>query len=81
LGEREGKNTYKKRLLHSLHEYKLDAGAMGKITKESKSCFSHGFIVLEETESKLPLAAPVIAMAPPRETADIFPPPRGGGLE
>jgi hypothetical protein len=32
--------------------------------------------VLEETESKpLPLAAPAIAMAPPRETADFFPPP------
>jgi hypothetical protein len=47
-----------------------------KITKESKMCFSHGFIVPEETESKPPPHAILaIAMAPPRETADYFPPP------
>jgi hypothetical protein len=31
--------------------------------------------VQEETKSKLLLAAPAIATAPPRETADCFPPP------
>jgi hypothetical protein len=40
----------------SLHEYELDIGDMEKITKESKRCFSHGFTVPEETESK-PLPA------------------------
>jgi hypothetical protein len=29
----------------------------------------------EETESKLPLAAPAISVASPRETAGFFPPP------
>jgi hypothetical protein len=48
---------------------------MEKITKESKRCFSHGFTLPEEIECKLPLAAPAIAMAPPRETAGFFPPP------
>jgi hypothetical protein len=49
---------------------------MEKITKESKRCFSHGFTVPVETESKLlPLAAPAIAMAPPREIDDLYPPP------
>jgi hypothetical protein len=49
---------------------------MEKITKESKRCFSHGFTVPEETESKLPpLTVPAIATAPPRETDDLFPPP------
>jgi hypothetical protein len=47
---------------------------MEKITKESKRCFSHGFTVPEETESKsLPLAAPAIATAPPREIDDFIP--------
>jgi hypothetical protein len=47
-----------------------------KITKESKRCFSHGFIVPEEAESKLPpLAAPAIATAPPREIDDLYPTP------
>jgi hypothetical protein len=46
-----------------------------KITKQSKRCFSHGFTVPEETESKPPpLAALAIAMAPLRETADLYPP-------
>jgi hypothetical protein len=48
---------------------------MEKITKESKRYFSHGFTVLEETESKLLLAAQAIAKVPLRETADFFPPP------
>jgi hypothetical protein len=49
---------------------------MEKITKESKRCFSHGFTVPEETKSKpLPLAVSAIAMAPPRGTADLYPPP------
>jgi hypothetical protein len=60
----------------SLHEYKLDAGDMEKITKERKRCFSHGFTVQQETESKPPLlTALAIATAPPRETADFFLPP------
>jgi hypothetical protein len=56
---------------------------MEKVSEESESCFSHGFTVLEETESKLrPLAALAIAMAPLRETADFFSSSaRGGGLE
>jgi hypothetical protein len=48
----------------------------GKITKESKKCFSHGFTELEESKSRpLLLAAPAIAKAPLRETADLYPPP------
>jgi hypothetical protein len=47
-----------------------------KITEESKQCFSHGFIVLEETESKLLLlVAPAIAKAPLREIDDLYAPP------
>jgi hypothetical protein len=49
---------------------------MEEVTKESKSCFSHGFTVPEETKSKLalPLSAPAIVTAPLRETADPYPP-------
>jgi hypothetical protein len=79
-GERREENL-EKETVASLHEYKLDAGDVEKITKESKWCFSHGFTVLEETESKPPLAAPAIAMVPPRETSDFFPSsPREGGI-
>jgi hypothetical protein len=39
----------------SLHEYELDAGNMEKIIKEGKKCFSHGFTLPGEAESKLPL--------------------------
>jgi hypothetical protein len=73
-GERREKNL-EKETVASLHEYKLDTGDVEKITKESKMRFSHGFTVLEETESKPPLAAPPIATAPPRETSDLYPPP------
>jgi hypothetical protein len=74
-GERREENL-EKETVASLHEYKLDAGDIEKITTESKRCFSHGFTVLEETESKPPpLTALTIATAPPRETADLYPPP------
>jgi hypothetical protein len=60
----------------SLHEYELNDGNMEKITKESKKCFSYGFTMLEETDSKLPLLAVLtIAKVPLRETADLYPPP------
>jgi hypothetical protein len=59
-----------------LHEYELDTGDMEKVSEESERCFSHGFTALEETESKPPLfVAPAIAMAPPRETDGLYPPP------
>jgi hypothetical protein len=34
---------------------------MEKITKEGKKCFSHGFTMLGETESKPPLLLAVLA--------------------
>jgi hypothetical protein len=59
-----------------LHGYELDAGDMEKVNKESKMCFSHGFTVPEQTESKpLPLVVSAIARAPLRETDDHYPPP------
>jgi hypothetical protein len=67
-GERREENL-ENDTVASHHEYKLNAGDMEKITKESKRCFSHGFTVPEETESKPPLLAVLaIAKAPPRET-------------
>jgi hypothetical protein len=80
-GERREENL-EKDTVASLHEHELDTGDMEKVTKKSKSCFSHGFPVLEKTESKPTLAMPAIATAPLRETADFFSSsPRGGGLE
>jgi hypothetical protein len=74
-GERREENLEKDTII-SLHEYELDTGDMKKITEESKWCFSHGFTMLEKTESKLsPLAALAITMAPLRETAGLCPPP------
>jgi hypothetical protein len=73
-GERREENL-EKGTVASLHEYELGIGDMGKITEKSKHCFSHGFTVLEETESKLPLlVVPAIAMAPLSETADLYSP-------
>jgi hypothetical protein len=48
---------------------------MKKITKKSKKCFSYGFTVPDETKNKLLLlAVSAIAMALPRETADLYSP-------
>jgi hypothetical protein len=48
---------------------------MKKITEESKWCFSHGFTVPEKTKNKpLPLAVLTIAVAPLRETVDLYSP-------
>jgi hypothetical protein len=74
-GERREENL-EKDMVAFFHEYELDGGDMEKINKESKRCFNHGFTVSEETENKpLSLVAPAIAMAPPRETDDLCPPP------
>jgi hypothetical protein len=76
LGGRRRKENLEKDTFASLHEYELHEGDMEKITKEIKKCFSHWFTVLEETESKqLPLAELAIAMTPPREIDDLYPPP------
>jgi hypothetical protein len=73
-GERREENL-EKDTVASLHEYELNEGDMEKITKESKKCFSYGFTMLEENKSKQPqLAALAFAMAPLRETADLYPP-------
>jgi hypothetical protein len=66
-GRERREKILEKDTVASLHEYKLDAGDMENITKESKRCFSHGFTVPEKTESK-----PLLATALPRETADFF---------
>jgi hypothetical protein len=61
-GDRREENL-EKDTVGSFHEYKLDAGDMEKITKENKRCFTYGFTVPEDTESKpLLLAVPAIAM-------------------
>jgi diketogulonate reductase-like aldo/keto reductase len=74
-GERREENL-EKDTVASFHEYELNEEDMEKITKESKKCFNYGFTVPEETKSKLPpLVALAIAMAPLRETADLYPPP------